>query len=402
VSFPLEDWQDYAATGPAPELLAVPLQPTVADLAALRKNWPQGVVAVAVENARARNRAASKLSHELVGRLNADEQGVMVASSALAAGYKASRFARANEPTLDLCCGIGADAYELVRAGVAVTAVDHDPVRAWMAGTNAGCASHVGDVGTSQYLERIAGQLVHLDPSRRDNAKRRHDYEAYRPGPATIEAIIEAAAGACVKLGPGVDLSLLPTPEGSHLEFISEHGRLTQALLWTGSLADTTDLPPGHRRATLLPSGESFSAPPGPLIDAGDWYDTDGPTTPVLRYVYEADPTLERPSLLGPFAAALGVRPIHPAVGLLTSESKIDSPWLTPFEVLEAMPWRTKAVRSRLHELGAGIVAVKTRAKLVDPDALQKTLRGKGDEELIVFILRLGEKATAIIARRSA
>lgn len=402
MSFPLEDWQDYASSGPATGLLAVPLQPTVADLAALRKIWPQGVVAVAVENARARNRAASKLDAKLVERLFADEPGVMVASSSLAAGYKASRFARANAPVFDLCCGIGADAYELMRAGVAVTAVDQDPVRAWMAATNAGCPSEVGDVGSSEWIERIAGSLVHLDPSRRDKAKRRHDYEAYRPGPPTIEAILERAAGACVKLGPGVDLSLLPEPAGSHLEFVSEHGRLTQALLWTGSLAESAELPGGHRRATLLPSGESFNAPPGPLIDADGWYDSDGPTTPVLPYLYEADPTLERPGLLGPFAAALGIRPIHPAVGLLTSEAPLQSPWLTTFEVLDTMPWRTKAVRSRLHELGAGVVTIKTRAKLVDPDALQKTLRGKGDKELVVFILKLGEKATAIICERCA
>lgn len=400
MSFPLEDWKTYAGSGPAPELLDVPLQPTVADLAALRKDWPQGVVAVAVENARARNRARSKLDATLVARLFADEQGVMVASSSLAAGYKAGRFAPMRAPTFDLCCGIGADAYELVRAGVAVTAVDQDPVRAWMASTTADCESGVGDVGSPDWIGRITGQLVHIDPSRRDGSKRRHDYEAYRPGPATIEAIIGAAAGTCVKLGPGVDLSLLPEPEGSHLEFISEHGRLTQALLWAGRLGATAALPDGHRRATLLPSGESFSAMPGPLIEADDWYDSDGPTTPVLRCLYEADPTLERPGLLGPLATSLGVRPIHPAVGLLTSEHKIESPWLTTFEVLDTMPWRTKAVRSRLHELGAGVVAVKTRAKLVDPDTLQKTLRGKGDEELVVFILKLGAKATAIIARR--
>lgn len=400
MSFPLEDWKTYAGSGPAPELLDVPLQPTVADLAALRKAWPQGVVAVAVENARARNRAASKLDPALVERLYADEQGVMVASASLAAAYKASRFAQAGLPASDLCCGIGADAFEMVRSGVTVIAVDQDPVRAWMAAANAGCESETGDVGSPEWLDRVAGGLVHLDPSRRDSSKRRHDYESYRPGPPAIAAILEAAAGACVKLGPGVDLSLLPEPEGSHLEFVSEHGRLTQALLWTGSLTTSTELPTGHRRATLLPSGKSFSALPGPLIDAGDWYDTDGPTNPVLRYLYEADPTLERPGLLGPFAGTLGVRPIHPAVGLLTSEALIESPWLTTFEVLDTMPWRTKAVRSRLHELGAGVVAVKTRAKLVDPDALQKTLRGKGDEELVVFILKLGAKATAIIARR--
>jgi hypothetical protein len=401
VSFPLQDWQDYAASGPAPELLAVPLQPTVADLALLRKTWPQGVVAVAVENARARNRAASKLAPDLVERLMADEQGVMVASSALAAAHKASRFAKAGREAYDLCCGIGADASELARAGVATTAVDHDPTRAWMAAANARCASEIGDVGALDWLDRIAGTLVHLDPSRREGSRRRHDYAAYKPGPEAIESIVRRAAGACVKLGPGVDLALLPDIEGAHLEFLSEDGKLTQALLWTGVLAHAAGVEPGHRIATLLPGGARFSARPGPLIDADDWYDSSGPATPVLGLVFEADAALERPGLLGPFARAHGLRPIHPAVGVLTGDARVQSPWLTPYEVLDAMPWRTKAVRSRLQKLGAGVVTIKTRARLVDPDALQKTLRGKGNEHLVVFILRLGDKATAIICRRA-
>lgn len=403
VSFPLEDWQAYAATGPAPELLSVPLQPTVADLSWLRKDWSQGVVAVAVEAARSRNRAASKLSPELVERLIADEQGVMVASSSVAASYKASCFARAGaQDVLDLCCGIGADAFEFARAGLAVTVVDRDPVRAWMGSHNAQCGAIADDVSSPAMLERISGSLVHMDPSRRDDRKRRHDYASYQPGPEAIARIIDAAAGACVKLGPGVDFSLLPTPEGSFLELLSEQGRLTQALLWTGSLANARGIEAGHRVATLLPSGERYSAEPGPLIDLEDWQDSSGSERPVLQYVYEADAALERGSLLGAFAREHGLRPIHPAVGVLTGGEVVDSPWLTRFDVLEAMPWRSKAVKKKLRELDAGIVAVKTRAKAVEPDALQKDLRGKGDRELVVFVLKLGTKAMAIICQRSA
>ena len=399
---PLEDWKAYAARGPAAELLAVPLQPTVADLAALRKDWPQGVVAVAVEAARSRNRGASKLAPELVERLFADEEGVMVASSSMAAVYKARRFAEAGaDDVLDLCCGIGADAFELSRAGVGVTVVDHDPVRAWMASKNAQCGAIVDDVASPAMFERIAGSLVHLDPSRRVGSSRKHDYAAYRPGPEAIERIIEASAGACVKLGPGVDFSLLPSPPGSFIEFLSEQGRLTQALLWTGLLAGAQRVEDGCRVATLLPGGERFAAPPGPLIDADDWYESSGPEQPVLAYVYEADSALERGSMLGAFARSHNLRPIHPAVGVLTGEHVVESPWLARFEVIEAMPWRAKPVKKRLRELDAGIVTVKTRAKLVDPDVVQKDLRGKGDEPLTVFVLRLGEKPLAIITRRA-
>ncbi len=402
VELPLEDWQAYVDTGPAHELLCVDPDPGVVELASLRKDWPKGLVAVAVEAARARMRAMDKFHPELADRIIADEEGVMVASSALAASHKAARFVQAGAATaLDLCCGIGAVAYELGRAGLAVTGVDRSPVRAWMAWMNAHCEQLVADVEDQAVLERVRGAFVHLDPSRRTGSKRTHAYEDYQPGPETIERIIDAAAGACVKLGPGVDFPRLPTPPGSFVELLGEFGRLTQALLWTGTLAANQGVEPGHRVATRLPGGERFAAEPGPLIDLGAWYDSSGPERPVLEHLYEADPALERGSLLGAFAESHGLRPIHPAVGVLTGEKIIASPWLTRFGVLEAMPWRRKAVKARLRELGAGIVAVKTRAKLVDPDALQKDLRGPGDEELTLFVLRLGDTPTAIITRRA-
>lgn len=402
VELPLEDWRAYVDTGPAHELVCVDPDPGVVELAALRKHWPQGLVAVAVEASRARKRALDKFDSELAGRIIADEEGVMVASSALAASHKAAKFVEAGvTEALDLCCGIGADAYELGRAGLAVTGVDRSPVRAWMAWMNAHCERLVADVEDQVVLDRVRGAFVHLDPSRRTSSKRTHKYEEYLPGPDTIERIVDLAAGACVKLGPGVDFSLLPSRPGSFVELLSESGRLTQALLWTGGLVAPQGVAPGHRVATLLPSGQRFVSEPGPLIDLDAWYDSSGPEQPVLAHVYEADPALERGSLLGAFATTHGLRPIHPAVGVLTGEDVVESPWLARFDVLDTMPWKRKAVKARLRELGAGIVTVKTRAKLVDPDALQKDLRGTGDEELTLFVLRLGEKPTAVITRRA-
>ena len=407
MAWPLEHWQAYASSGRdgvvADPLLDVPLRPTVAELAALRADWSEGVVAVAIEAARARHRAVGKLRPEWVDRLIADEEGVMVASSSIAAQYKAERFAEIGDAeTLDLCCGIGADAFELVRSGCAVTAIDNDPTRAWMAETNAQCEALVEDASSPAMLERVAESVIHLDPGRRVGSKRTHRYEDYQPGPETIARLVTASKGACVKLGPGVDFGQLPSPPGSYVELLSENGRLTQALLWSGSLATRTLVETGERVATMLPANERFSAKPGPLIDADRWYDSDGPERPSLECVYEADPALERAGLLGPFAERHGLRPIHPAVGVLTGERVDDSRWLSRFAVLDAMPWRRKAVRARLREFGAGLVTVKTRAKLVDPDSLQKELRGSGNEALTVFVLRLGDKATAIIARREA
>lgn len=403
MDLPLEDWRAFVDTGPAQELICVDPDPGVVELSALRKDWPQGLVAVAVEASRARTRGKDKLRPELVERLVADEEGVMVASSALAASHKAAKFVGAGATqALDLCCGIGADAYELGRAGLAVTGVDRSAVRAWMAWKNADCEQLVADVEDQGVLDRVQHAFVHLDPSRRTGMKRTHRYEDYLPGPDTIERILDLADGACVKLGPGVDFSLLPGPPGSFVELLSERGRLTQALLWSGTLSASQGVGPGHRVATMLTGGQQFVAQPGPLIELDDWYDSSGPEQPVLAHVYEADPALERGSLLGAFAKTHGLRPIHPAVGVLTGEDIVESPWLTRFDVLDAMPWKRRAVKARLRDLGAGIVTVKTRAKLIDPDALQKDLRGTGEDEYTLFVLRLGEKPTAIIARRAS
>ncbi|GIW74114.1 MAG: hypothetical protein KatS3mg103_0636 [Phycisphaerales bacterium] len=164
------------------------------------------------------------------------------------------------------------------------------------------------------------------------------------------------------------------------LELVSEAGRLTQALLWTGPLAEVvlaeagTSWRPGVRVARLLPQGLAHAGDPGPLVEADSgWVGSPaGADDAVLAYLYEADPSLERARLLGGLARDLGLRPVHPAVGVLTGREAIDSPWLRRFEVLEVLPWRRKAVAAAVRALDGGIVTVKTRGKAVDPDALQR------------------------------
>ena len=90
----------------------------------------------------------------------------------------------------------------------------------------------------------------------------------------------------------------------------------------------------------------------------------------------------------------------HPRVGLLASDTLVESPWLTAFEVLDDMPWHERRVKDALDGLGVGIVEVKTRGKAVDPDVVQKSLRGTGEAKLTVFVLRFDRAIRAIIARR--
>jgi hypothetical protein len=110
---------------------------STADVTALRKKWDKELVHAALALVKARGKAAVKFGAAAT-RLVADPEGVEMATSHAAAAWKARRFAAAGGRTravLDLCCGIGGDAMALHAAGLDVTCVDSDPVRAWMAVT---------------------------------------------------------------------------------------------------------------------------------------------------------------------------------------------------------------------------------------------------------------------------
>jgi len=97
----------------------------------------------------------------------------------------------------------------------------------------------------------------------------------------------------------------------------------------------------------------------------------------------------------------LGLREAHPGLGLLTGNVQIDSPWMRAFEVLDDLPWRPQKVAGALRAMRAGIVEVKTRGGVVDPDQVQRMLRGEGDQRLTVFVLRFGHAIRAVITRRA-
>lgn len=383
----LDAWRflDTPAAAPLLRLAEEATPGDVRDVARLRRQADAEAATAALELAAARRKAAGKWPDD-AWRIFADVPGIEMASSELAATHKAGRFRGA---ALDLCCGIGGDAMALARSGCEVTAVDADPVRAWMAGRNAGCEALVHDAESFE----LCGRLVHLDPSRRSAEGRRTvRYEDLTPGPAFVERAVGEAAGAAVKLMPGIDPGRLPAgPDGEQeVEYLSEEGRLTQAVLWTGSLAGGAPV-----RATLLRRGRE------PVSIAGEAAPEGAvPVAAAFTHMHAVDPAPERARLLWKVAAEVGVSSLFPGTGVLVADRAIESPWLTAFELLERLPWRRARVRDAVAAHGGGLVEVKTRGKACDPDAEQLALRGPGGEILTVFVLRLGEPVEAFLCRR--
>lgn len=387
----LEHWKTLCSDDAgAARLLEAVAAVDVTDAAAmtrLRRDGDADRVRVAIELVRARRKAERKFPN--ADTLAADVVGVEQATSHVVAEHKAARFAALapGEAVLDLCCGIGGDAMSLARRAP-VTAVDSDPVRAWMAGHNAGCHAVTDDV------KRLdpEGALVHLDPSRRTDAgARTWRYADYVPGPDFIERLLARCPDGAVKLGPGVDLGEIPASGAREIEIINEGGTLVQTVLWCGRLAAHA----GARTATRLPEGLTFSGAP----------ETAGfePSDDALgRFLLVLDPAIERSDLGAALCRDLSVVEVHPGLGLLTSDACPGSPWLTAYEILATMPWRPERLRAWLREHGAGIVTVKTRGGAVDTDDAQRRLRGNGNEPFVVFGLRLGQRVLGVVTRPSS
>lgn len=351
-------------------------------LARLRGRWSAEQIAVVSELNAARDKARAKFP-DRAGQLAADRPGVEMASSARAAAHKAARFVSVmgqDTAITDACCGIGGDAMAFADAGLTVLAIDTDPCRAWMAGHNARCPSRAADIRAS----RIGTPALHIDPARRNAQSRTRQTDDFEPPLPDLLGLLGAAEAGALKLHPGVHADGLPPGE---LEIISESGRLTQAVLWTGRAAEH------ERRATLLAADGSThtlaGTPERPME-----------TTPVGPWIHTFDPGVERADLAALLIESTGLGLVHPGTGLLAGERPCDSAWVRPFRVVEHMPWNFKGVRARLRDLDAGEVTVKTRGGLVDPDRLSRELRGRGERPLVLFAMRLGEQPIAIITER--
>jgi len=362
--------------------LAADADPTdVRVLTALRKLASMPMVTVALELAAARRKAVAKFAAPET--IVADAEGVEQATGERVAAHKARRFAEAGiAQVVDLCCGIGGDARAL--AGVAeVLAVDRSPLRAWMCERNAGCATEVADIETRPWPETA----FHLDPSRREESGRRKlKYADVVPGPPWIERLLAAQPDGAVKLGPGIDADELPP--GIELEFVTDRGRLVEAILWSGRLARH----PNERTATRLPDGATVSGAPSIAHVAEEDYEP--------AHLYVADPALERAGLVGGRADDGGLFDLAPGLGILGGDARVADPFLTGFEVIEMLPFREKAVGAAIRARGFGRVEVKTRGRAVEPNVLEKRWRGDGAEVGTVFVLRLGKRLVAWITRR--
>ncbi|MFJ1644529.1 SAM-dependent methyltransferase [Streptomyces sp. NPDC088258] len=412
-----------APAGPAPALLAPLLsaegQALLAELrdhdpagelavaTRLRRDHPAELVSAALAQARLRQRAVAKFGARDAYRMYFTPNGVEQATRGAVAAHRAARFRalvtpadggtpRVTDPRVtaprvtDLCCGIGGDAIELARAGLAVSAVDIDPLTCEIARTNLRTLMPGGPpvtVTRADVLEYdlTGAEALFIDPARRGGRGRIFNPEAYSPPLSwAVEAVRRVGTGA-IKIAPGIPHELVP--DDFEAEWISYGGDVKEAVLWHRPGA----VVPGTRRATLLSSGATVTLTGRGLPDP--------PVRRTGRFLYEPDGAVIRAHLVAEVAEELDGGLIDETIAYITADEARPTPYATAYEITDELPFHLKRLKALLREREVGVLTVKKRGSAVEPEELRRRMKLKGPHAATVFLTRAAGAPTMLIGR---
>jgi SAM-dependent methyltransferase len=351
-----------------------------------RDGVDEALVAAALTQARLRARAVAKFGPE-ASRMLLTADGLEQATRPAVARRHAQRFAGAGVRSVaDLCCGIGGDLRALAETVDRVLGVDRDPVTAEVARANVtawGLTDRV-DVRCADVLDLdLAGfDGAFIDPGRRGAAGRTFDPEAYSPPYGFVLDVAARVPATGAKLAPGIPHGVLPA--GAEAEWVSDGGDVVECALWFGPLASGV-----RRRATVLPAGAT-------LTGSGD---ERGDVGPVARYLYEPDGAVIRAGLVAEAAEQVAGHLVDPTIAYVTSDALARTPFLTPYEVTDVLPFGVKRLRALLRARGVGRVTVKKRGSAVTPEELRRQLRLSGPEEATVVLTRVAGAPTVLLVQ---
>jgi len=352
------------------------------------------LVAAVLGQARLRAKARAKFG-DFAGRMLFTPDGLEQATRLSVASLHAGRFAAAGiDVVADLGCGIGADALAMAALDLGVLAVERDEATAAVASFNlapfAAARVELGDATTTD-LTGVGG--VWLDPARRAGGRRLDNPADWSPALDWAFALAETLPTG-IKLGPGLDRSLLPADGEAHWEaqWVSVDGEVVELALWSGVLAR-----PGVGRAALvLRSGSAAE-----LTAARD--SDDAEVGALGEYLLEPDGAVIRARLIGDLARSLpgeGGRMLDPTIAWISSDSPPETPFGAAFRVLERFPLDVKTLKKQLGARGIGTLEIKKRGVDVDPAEFRARLALKGDATATLVLTRIAGARVALLAER--
>lgn len=349
----------------------------VGDIAAIRDRFGERTPAL-VETVLLRRRAAAKLPG--TGEWLFTDEALQQASAAPVAQHRAQRLAGLR--VHDVTCSIGTELAALRDYAALAVGSDIDAVRLAMARHN------VGDVALcrADALHPVTRDVVVVaDPGRRAGGRRRFNPRDYQPA---LDALFDVYRGRplVVKSAPGIDFDAVRRLGfDGEIEVISYRGSVREACLWSGALAE----PGVRRRATVLDRDEQIT----------DGEPDDCPVRPAGRWIVDPDGAVVRAGLVRHHAARHGLWQLDPDIAYLSGDRL--PPGVRGFEVLEQLPFDERRLRQALAALDCGALEILIRGVDVDPDALRKRLRLRGEQALSAVVTRIGSGRAVFVCRPS-
>lgn len=350
---------------------------------------PAALVAAVLSQARLRSRARAKFG-DFADRMLFTADGLEQATRLSVASLHAGRFAKAGiDVVADLGCGIGADALAMAALDLGVLAVERDEATAAIASFNLApfeaARVELGDATTTD-LTGVGG--VWLDPARRAGGRRLDDPADWSP-PLDWAFELAGTLPAGIKLGPGLDRSLLPVD--GEAQWVSVDGEVVELAVWSGVLARQ-----GVGRAALvLRSGSAAE-----LTAAAD--SADAEVGALGEYLLEPDGAVIRARLIGDLARSIpgGGRMLDRSIAWITSDAPPRTPFGAAFRVVERFPLDVKTLKRELAARGIGSLEIKKRGVDVDPAQFRERLALKGDASATLVLTRVAGARAALLAER--
>jgi hypothetical protein len=270
--------------------------------------------------------------------------------------------------------------------GIRVVAIDNDESTAAIASYNLAPF----DNATVEHAEAESVDLTRFDalwfdPARRTTEKRLSNPADWSP---SLDWVFGVAAGipSGIKLSPAIGHELLP--DDAEAQWVDDGGDTVECVVWTGALAR-----PGIRRSALV-LGETpvelTASEPDSEVAVGD----------VSTYLYDPSGAVIRAQLLGALARKLSAHTIATSIAYLSSAALVDTPFAHAFRVVHTLPLDIRTIAQYCRDEGIGTLEIKKRGVDIDPATFRTKLKLKGKKSATLFLTRVGDGRTAIIAER--
>lgn len=375
----------WLLTEPGQRLLAraAATDDSLAGQTALRKDFPGEYVALAFSQVALRRRAVPKFG-ERAGRMYFTPDGLEQATRLAVSEHRAARLqAFRAASVIDLGCGIGGDLVAFADAGITTAGVDLDPERVAVARANLQALGLAGAVqqADATAIDTSPFAVAFADPARRGAAGRVFDAEGWTPPWPFVQQLL--TGDACVKVAPGIPHSMVP--EGVEAEWVSDHGEVKEAVLWSGALATS------QRRATVIGDGG--------LATLTEEDDPGAEVRSVGEFLYEPDGAVIRAGLVTAVAAGVQGGLVDEHIAYVSSDSSYRTPFARGYRVLEELPYRERALRAALRERGIGRLTIKKRGVAVVPEQLRRALSLQGPNEGTIVLTRVAGEGTCLLVQ---